>query len=362
MALKKGTSIKGKNVAKATTPSLDFTTKLERFLFSSKDKQSFLEDLSTLIEDGLPATKAVTVIDELSEGAAKKLTQSILAKISQGKSFVEGMEGWFPIAVLELIRAGEQGGTLAQNIRSAAESMGRSNEVMGVLIGSLTYPIIVLVVGIAVLLYFSQNVIPQFASIKPVSEWPEVGQQLVAVSSFIQHWWWLVLIALVGTIVVVSRYLQTATGSLRLQIDALPLIGIYRQIAGARFMETLGLLVKNGVVFKQALKILQNQANPYMTWHLMMMDHKLAKGQPNIAQVLDTGLLQKGDVLRLTAIADAKGFEHALVRQGRQSAISAVKTLSKVSKILGAIMLAAGAGLAGFMVLGIYSIGSSLAN
>lgn len=359
--LKKGTAVKGKKVATKTKQGFDLTTFLEKILFSSKDKQSFLEDLATLIEDGLPATKAVAVIDQISEGATKKLTQAILLKVGQGKSFVDGMVGWLPQTVVELIRAGEEGGTLSKNIRSAAEAMGRSNEVIGVLIGSLTYPIIVLVVGLFVLLYFGKTVIPQFESIKPVSEWPEVGQNLVALSSFVQNWWWVVLVALVGTTVVVSRYLQTATGPLRQQIDALPLIGLYRKIAGARFMETLGLLVQNGVVFKQALKILQNQANPYMTWHLVMMDRKLGKGQPNIALVLDTGLLEKADVLRLSAIADAKGFEHALVRQGRQAAVSAVKALSKISKILGAVMLAVGAGLAGLMVLGIYSIGSSLA-
>jgi type II secretory pathway component PulF len=365
MALKKGTPSTGKKTMmrkKAIPPGMDFTTRLERFLFSSKEKQSFLEDLATLIEDGLPATKAVAVIDEISEGATKKLTQSVLLKIGQGKNFVDGMVDWLPQAVIELIRAGEQGGTLSQNIRAAAETMGRQNEVIGVLISSLTYPTIVLCIGVGVLLYFGRTVLPQFETIKPISEWPEVGQQLVGLSSFIQSWWWIILIGMVGGVIVLSRYLQTATGAARQQVDSLPIVGIYRQVVGARFMETMGLLVNNGVIFKQALKILQRQANPYMMWHLMMMDRKLGRGESNIADVLDTGLLERSDVLRLRAIADSKGFEHALVRQGRQSAAAAVKSLTKICRILGAVMLAAGAGLAGLMVLGIYNIGSSLAN
>lgn len=343
-------------------PANKFLTNLERLLFSSKDKQAFLEDLATLIDDGVPATRAVSVLNELNKGATKKLTESMLLKIAQGRAIADGMIGWMPPHIVELIRAGETGGTLVQNLRVAAESLGRKNVVVGSLVSSLTYPIVVLLIGLGVLIYLKHSIFDQFAAIKPVATWPPEGKRLMTLATFIESWWFIVVI--IGGLLFfsISKMLQNLVGPLRENIDKIPLLGIYRQVTAARFMETLGLLISNGIVFKQSLKIMQGQASNYLGWHLMMMERRLAGGRANIAEVLDTGLVSDGDILRLRAIADAKGFEHALVRLGRQSASNVVNTMQKLGKILGGILLATGAGLAIMMVLGIYAVGTSLAS
>jgi type II secretory pathway component PulF len=349
--------------AKAPAPApTTLIQKLEKLLFSSSEKQAFLEDLSTLVDDGVPANKAVEVIYKLSKGPTKQLAQSIMLKIAQGKAIADGMVGWMPQAMVELVRIGETSGTLAQNMRSAAESLGRKNDTVGAMISSLSYPLVVLLLGLFVLVYINNSVFSQFMSIKPLQSWPEDGKNLVALANFIQYWWWLCLLAFAGTVFLINRILSNVVGDIRTDvIDKIPLLKIYKQTTAARFMETLGMLITNGVVFKQSLKIMQQQANPYLGWHLMMMERRLASGRANIAEVLDTGLVNKDDILRLMAIADAKGFEHALVRLGKYAAMASAQTLRKLGKILGGILLALGAMLAGYMVMGIYSVGSSLA-
>ena len=337
-----------------------FTQNLDRFLFSSKDKQAFLEDLATLIDDGVPATRAISVINALSKGATKTLTDGILLKVAQGRGIAEGLSGWMPPHIVELIRAGETGGTLVQNLKVAAETLGRKNLVVGSLVSSLTYPLVVFFIGIGVLLYLKNSIFVQFASIKPVAEWPAEGQRLMELASFIETWWLFMIIVFVVVTIAMMKTLQNSVGETRQYIDKIPLLSIYRQVTAARFMETLGLLISNGIVFKQALKIMQGQASTYLSWHLMMMERRLAGGRANIAEVLDTGMVTEADVLRLRAIADAKGFEHALVRLGRYSANKVVSTLQKLGKILGGILLAIGAGLAVMMVFGIYAVGTSL--
>lgn len=335
---------------------------LDRVLFSSKDRQAFLEDLATLIEDGVPANKAVEVLARLQkkESGTKRLIDSILLKISQGRSIADGMVGWLPQHIVELIRAGETGGTLGENVRVAAEALSRANSTVASLFASLTYPIVVLLTGLGVLVYMNGSIFTQFASIKPVSEWPNQGQQLVAIANFVTDYWTAVLIFLVVFIVAISKLLKNTIGPARTVIDKIPMLRVYRVTVAARFMETLGLLISNGVVFKQSLRIMQSQASTYLAWHLMLMERRLSRGQSNIAQVLDTGMVSEGDVIRLMAIADAKGFEHALVRLGRQAAEDSAAAIGKFGKILGGIMLGLGAGLAGFMVTGIYAVGSSL--
>ncbi len=337
-----------------------FQRALNRLLFTTAEQQALLEDIATLVEDGVPANKAIEVIAKIEKGTKKYVLERMEDKIAQGKAIADGMTGWFSQATVELIRSGEQGGTLAKNIRVAAEALGSKSDTFASLAASLTYPLVVIIAGCAVLIYLNHSVFKQFASIKPIAQWPTQGQQLVGIANFLQDWWWLVIVAIIMIIIGMTYMLSNLVGETRKTIDAIPGLGIYRQLAAARFMETLGLLISNGVVFKQALKILQHKANPYLSWHLMMMEFKLGRGRSNIADVLDTGLVANEDVMRLRAIAEAKGFEHALIRLGKFAGDEGAKTVRKIGKIGGGVLLAIAAMFAGFMVMGLYSVGSSL--
>ncbi|NNM58197.1 MAG: hypothetical protein HKM04_00060 [Legionellales bacterium] len=358
----------GKKMTSRITPKLKIAKKapfslskaVEKLSFGTAEQQAFLEDLATLVDDGVPANKAVEVIGHVETGSKRNVADQISLKIAQGKGIVDGMEGWFSPAVIELIRAGEQGGTLGSNIRMAAQTMGTKSETFSSLASSLTYPLVVLIAGCAVLVYMNHSVFIQFAAITPVSKWPSNGQNLVAMANFIQDWWPLVLGVFGGLVVLIVILIRRLVGDIRMTIDKIFGFNIYRQLAAARFMETLGLLIANGVVFKKALKILEQQASPYISWHLMMMELKLSRGRGNIAEVLDTGLISHEDIVRLKAIADAKGFEHALIRLGKAAGERGVKTVRKLGKIMGGVFLALAGAFAGYMVMGLYAVGSSL--
>src|SRR6185312_11377815 len=107
---------------------------------------------------------------------------------------------------------------------------------------------------------------------------------------------------------------------------------LYRELAGAQVMETLGLLIANGVVFKNAIKVMQYQANPYIASHLVTMEHLMAMGKGNIADVLTTGLIDEKNILRLRVMAEVKGFEHGLIRMGVLGSAQSLKTLKLISR------------------------------
>lgn len=334
---------------------------LEKISFSNKNQQAFLEDFATLVNDGVPASRAIDVIVKVEQGPKKKVAQALAKCLSEGRSIADGMIGWFSDSTVELIRAGEQGGSLAENMQAAAKALSSKASNINSVIASILYPLVVIMAACGVLIYLNHSVFPQFASIKPIEEWPEIGVSLVAFANFIQLWWWLVIVLLIATIIAVSYMLHNLIGRRRTFVDTIPILSLYRQIESARFMETLGLLIANGIVFKRALKIIENQASPYLGWHLKMMQIRLGKGSTNIAEILETKLIGFADIQRLKAIAEAKGFEHALIRLGRHASDQASATIKRMGKILGMVLLVIGASLAIFMILGIYSVGASLA-
>jgi type II secretory pathway component PulF len=328
--------------------------------FGTKKQLGFLEDLYLLINDGIPANRAIEMMAQVTHGLSREVATSLAEKISEGQPLAEGMKEWFAPNVIEIVRVGEAGGALAETLKSAINMLSQQGIAMGSFIGAVSYPLLVIFMACIIIIYLNDSVFNQFRAIKPESEWPAAGTRLVSIANFIQTWWWLVILLVVASIVALRRTMTNYIGELRPALDKFPPFSFYRQLAAARLLETLGLLVANGVVFKSAIKVMQYQANPYVLSHLTMMEHLLSMGKTNIGDVLATGLVADNDLMRLRVMAEVKGFEHGLIRMGIRGTDEATKTLKIISRLFGGALLIVGAILIIVIVQGIYLTGMSM--
>ncbi len=332
----------------------------KRWQFGNKKQLAFLEDFYLLVNDGIPANRAIEMMAQVTTGLTHEVAQSLAEKIAEGQPLAEGMKAWFSPNVVEIIRVGEAGGALAQTLKSAINMLGQQGAAIGSFVAALAYPLMVIAMASAIIIYLNTSVFTQFRAIKPEDQWPDAGRQLVALANVIQGWWWIVLISIVGVMIILKRLMSNYTGDLRPTLDRFPPFSFYRQLAAARLLETLGLLVSNGVVFKSAIKVMQYQANPYMQMHLGEMENLLSKGRSNIADVLDTGLVDDQDLMRLRVMAEVKGFEHGLIRMGIRGSEQATSTLKMISKVAGGLMLAVGGIMIIMIVRGIFLTGMAM--
>lgn len=328
--------------------------------FGNKQQLAFLEDLYLLISDGIPANRAVEMMSQVTTGLTREVALNITLKISEGLPLAEGMRDWFSPNVIEIIRVGETGGALAQTMKSAINALSQRGIAIGAFVTALAYPLMVIAMASGVIVYLDTSVFVQFRAIKPESQWPPAGQRLVEIANLIQNWWWLVILVILVIGFVFARLMTTYIGDFRPLLDKYPPFSLYRKLVAARFLETLGLLVANGVVFKSALRVMQYQSNPYLGSHLIMMEHLLSTGKSNIADVLSTGLVDEKDLMRLRVMAEVKGFEHGLIRMGIKGAEQAAATLKLISRIVGGIFLVLGGLLIIFIMQGIYLTGMSM--
>lgn len=333
---------------------------LRHWQFGNKKQLAFLEDLFVLINDGVPPNRAIDMMANVATGLNKEVAMSLSENIARGQPLADGMSEWFSPNVVEIIRVGEAGGALAQTIKSSINMLSQRGVAIGSFIGALAYPLFVLVIGCVVMVYLNTSVLDQFKAIKPLDQWPTSGQNLVYFANLIQSWWWAVVVAVIAIILFFRYAMRNYTGQYRVMLDKIPPFSFYRRLAAARMLETLGLLVANGVVFKSAIRVMQHQANPYLGTHLMTIERLLAMGRGNIAEVLDTGLIDEKDLMRLRVMAEVKGFEHGLVRMGVRGTEESIKTLKFIARVFGGIMLAAGGLLIILIVQGIYMTGMSM--
>lgn len=297
---------------------------------------------------------------QITKGLTREVALSISQKIAQGQPLADGMREWFAMNVVEIIRVGEAGGALPQTMKSAINMLAQRGVAYGAFIGAVTYPLIVISIACIIIVYLNNSVFVQFRLIKPIEQWPESGRRLVDLAQFIESWWWIFIIVVGAVFLMFRRLLSNYTGDLRPALDKVPPFSFYRTFASARLLETLGLLVSNGVVFKSAIRVMQYQANPYVHSHLVAMEHLLSMGKTNIGDVLDTGLVNEQDLMRLRVMAEVKGFEHGLIRMGVRGTEQATLALKVISRVVGGALLVVGAIMIIIIIQGIYLTGMSM--
>lgn len=338
----------------------DFSLRIKRMQFGAKAQLAFIEDLYTLVSDGIPANRAVEMMTQVTTGITRDAALSIAQKIAEGQALADGMRDWFSPNIVEIIRVGEEGGALTETLRSAIATLTQKSGAIASLLQAVTYPILVIIMACVIIIYVNNQVFTQFKTIKPVTKWPQAGRDLINMANLIQSWWWLVLLIIVGVILSFRYAMANYVGEFRPVLDRFFPFNLYRRFVASRFLETLGLLVSNGVVFKNALRVMEHQANPYLASHLVTMEHLLGMGRGNVADVLASGLVSEADIMRLRVMAEVKGFEHGLVRMGVRGSEQNAKILKLITRIFGGILLTVGAMLIIIIIRGIYLTGMSM--
>jgi general secretion pathway protein F len=220
--------------------------------------------LAMLLRAGLALDEALRILAELVDRKhEKECLQSLLERISGGTTLADAMAAQtkvFPEFYISMVRAGEVGASLEAVLGRLAEFLERSLASKETIRSALLYPLVVAFVccsSIAILFAF---VIPRF---RPVFEQagdalPSSTRMLLAVSDFINDFWWAGLLSIV--LVVIAARWHFSDPVRRQQWDRLslriPLFGeLIRKIEVVHFARTLGTLLKNGVSLLQALTI-----------------------------------------------------------------------------------------------------------
>lgn len=231
----------------------------------TKDKVLFSRQLSTLINAGLPLVQSLrNVAGQTTNKSFKVIINQIISDIEAGMAFSKALEKHpqvFNRVYVSLVAAGEASGTLDSGLSRLADQQEKDADIVSKVRGAMVYPLIVLLVMIAVVIFMVVKVLPQVQSIYaglPGVSLPIFTRILLAVSHFITHFWWLIIVLIVLGAFFGSRWARTIGG--RQVIDRFkmkaPLIGpLYMKMYMARFARTGTTLVAAGVPLIQVLEI-----------------------------------------------------------------------------------------------------------
>lgn len=220
--------------------------------------------LATLSRAGLPLEEALQAVSEQSE--KPRMTSILLgvrAKVLEGHTLAAGLEDFpnaFPIIYRATIAAGEQAGRLDVVLERLAEYTEARHTLRQKVSHAMIYPIVLTGLAMSIITLMLVYVVPKVVGVfeSTGQTLPLLTRGLIAVSSFLQSYWWLLIAGAVIGVIGLRRLFrqEAAQRALHRRLLQLPLIGrVTRGLNTARFTRTLSILSSSGVPVLEALNI-----------------------------------------------------------------------------------------------------------
>ena len=238
-----------------------------------KKMVTFTRQLSILQDAGLPILRSLKILeDQAQPGALKNGLIDVCDEIEGGASLSEAMSKVpkvFDRLYVNMIKAGEAGGSLEVILRRLAEFRERTQSLKNKIVGAMLYPIMVVLFTIGILTFIMLFIIPQFKDMFEEFgiELPLATQLLIEISNKVTQMWFLAPLIPISIVLFISIVCKFKSGRMgwHLFLLKLPVLGKLVEKANlARTTRTLGALISSGVPIIEGLSITRETAGNAM--------------------------------------------------------------------------------------------------
>jgi general secretion pathway protein F len=231
---------------------------------SGLDLALLTRQLATLVKAGLPLEEALLAVSEHTEKPRlKSILLGVRAKVLEGHTLAAGLDDFphaFPPVYRATVMAGEQAGQLDSVLERLADYTESRHGLRQKVSQAMVYPILLTGIALFIIVIMLIAVVPKVVGVFETTgqELPLMTRGLIAISSFVQNWWFLLILGIVGCVMLIVRLLRLEHVRRRVHgwLLRTPLIGrVTRGLNTARFTRTLSILTASGVPALEALRI-----------------------------------------------------------------------------------------------------------
>lgn len=341
---------------------------------ATKDKIVFTRQLATLIGAGLPLSQSLhTVLEQTQNKQLQSIIQDITGSVEGGKSLSAAFskhKDIFDDVFISLVAAGEVSGTLDDALQRVATQQEKDADTMSRIRGALTYPVIVLVVIVAVMAFMLFTVVPQVQKLyeslhKPL---PILTQIMVNAANFTERFWWLVLIVIALAVYFGIQYIRTEAGRRFMDVMKLnvPFFkGMFRKLYMARFTRTGQTLLATGVSMLDMLKITETAVNNSVIGQAIERAADKVKGGKALSEALKPEDVILSLVPQMISIGEQSGKIDEMMGKAAQvyedELDEEVRTISTaIEPVLMVVLAVVAGGMVGAILFPIYNLVNGL--
>lgn len=314
-------SVTGKQVAKAGVGfSLPKRIKKEQVA-------DLCSQLADLLTNGVPMLESIQILAEATENP--RLREAVLRihdSVSQGNTLDAAMSkesGIFSELTLSMIRAGQEGAFLEDALQRTAHFLRKQDEMRSKIIGALTYPSILGIVGTTIVALMVVFLVPKFQPLfdrleQTGSELPTITVILLGASNTMMSYGVLVVALAAMAVIGLLRWMKTSTGRrITDQIKLnLPLLGpIFHDAAVSRTCRVLGTMLHNGVPLLRALRISsESTGNVLLADAILKSADNVTAGDSLSKPLLASGLIPPQIMAMIRVAEESNTLDDVLVK------------------------------------------------
>ena len=231
---------------------------------SGLDLALLTRQLATLVKAGLPLEEALLAVSEHTEKPRlKSIILGVRAKVLEGHTLASGLDDFphaFPTVYRATVMAGEQAGQLDNVLDRLADYTESRHGLRQKVVQAMVYPILLTIIATFIITVMLIFVVPKVVGVFETTgqQLPIMTRVLIAISNFVQNWWFLLIAGVVALIFLLQRLLRQEHIRRRVHYWMLraPIFGrVTRGLNTARFTRTLSILTASGVPALEALRI-----------------------------------------------------------------------------------------------------------
>ncbi|MCH2127926.1 MAG: type II secretion system F family protein [Pirellulaceae bacterium] len=325
-----------------------------------------LTQLADLLTNGVSLLES---LDILSEQTADKRMSEVLGdvrdRVADGKNLDEALAEHpkiFPPLTVHMVRAGLEGAFLEESLDRVASFLRKQSELRGKVLGAMTYPTLLALVGSIVAIVLMVLVVPMFESFFDRLERSGVGLPtitviLLVVSHTLTRYGLFVAVGVVGLVVVGRRFLATERGRQIMDRGKLriPVAGtILHDTAISRVCRVLGTLLHNGVPILKSLDISSASAgNTLLQRAIKESAENISSGNLLSQPLAASGLISAQVMAMIRVAEETNTLDQVLVKISDRMDQKIERRLDMMVRLIEPIMLLAIGGMVMFIIIGV---------
>lgn len=334
-----------------------------RFEFNAKIRERFYIKLAQLLENGVQLDVALKQMETLSARSSKSVLPILYKRwqrsVANGMDLGSIMAPYVPTTEAILLESGSSSGHLVDALYNVAQTVQQQAKVKNAIVSSAAYPMLLLVMLIAVLILSSFMVVPTFEEILPKEEWQGAAKVTVTVTDVIRNYGLVIAVFFILVLTVVFMSMPRWIGSERMMVENMLPWNMYRMWQGSSFLLSVASIMQAGVKMDEvSLNKIARKADPYLAQRIHAIKRRIISGE-NFGEALHLAGYRFPDleiIADLRIYATLKGFDRNLLRITTTWTNDLVEKVKVSMRVLNLVVLVLIAVVIGFLISSLYGV------
>src|SRR5262245_16305609 len=285
----------------------------------------FTRQLATMISAGITLLDSLEVLSEQAEqprfaATVRVVTADIRSGVDLSKALAKHPRA-FPQIYVNMVRAGEVSGQLDEILVRIADYLEAAQRLRREIKSAMAYPTVSLVMVLGITIFLLGGIVPKFKPIfdsLPGVKMPRLTQLVLDLSMWMESYWYLVIVGIVGLVVMFGVLKRTKTGGYALDYSILkmPIFGpLFRKEALSRFSRTFSTLLKSGVPILGSLEIVAETSGNRVIGEALMKARESVRNGNTLSDPLASSPLFPPMVTRMIGIGERSGSLEQLLEK-----------------------------------------------